>query len=140
MISLETTRRGTTAAFASKRSGPSNSVEVFEKLEHVEKLTMEASEADLGGQLMQPSVAKMPAELFDLWCQSCIGEAWRSSAASTLCQGFVARQPSVREGILHEVDTALRKWESNVALLSKEFEEVVPNSMKIAIVAAMMPV
>ena len=50
-----------------------------------------------------------------------------------------ARSP-VRVKKLHEVDTALRKLESIVSSLSKEFEEVVSNSTKIAIVTAMMPV
>ena len=79
--------------FAFKRTVRSNCVEAFEIMEFVERQTAEMVEAELGGdRLDSGEVAALSAELFDLLCQTCTGEAMTVVRGVEGCFGFVAWQ------------------------------------------------
>ena len=148
--------------FAFKRTVRSNCVEAFEIMEFVERQTTEMVEAELGGdRLDSDEVAALSAELFDLLCQTCSGEAMTVVRGVEGCFGFVAWQrlckkfnpktmarairlmaevcSPTRVKELHEVDDAIRRWEGKVTQLRKEFSEELSSNMRVAIVTAMMP-
>ena len=63
-------------SFAFKRTVRSGSREAYEGLDFVEKLTDEPNEEDMASdQVSVAEVAKISAELYDLLCQNCTGEA-----------------------------------------------------------------
>jgi hypothetical protein len=148
-------------AFGLKRSIRSGSQDMFRMMELVEQGTTEPDEDQMNIDNVDMSIDRMSAELFDVLCQQCCGDAMSVVRSVDGCGGFVAwfklhrkynprtmarairlmgevtNPPPVRD--LREVDAALAKWEQKVKTLRSEFGENPSNTMRIAIVTGMMP-
>jgi hypothetical protein len=148
-------------AFGLKRSIRSGSHDMFLLMEQVEKSPTEPNELQMDADNVDINIDRMSAELYDVLCQQCSGDAMSVVRSVDGCGGFVAwyklhrkynprtmarairlmgevtSPPPVRD--IRDVDAALARWEQKVKTLSKEFGENPSNTMKIAIVTGMMP-
>lgn len=147
-------------AFAFKRTIRSVSRTAYEMLVRVENET-KVDEEDLEIEFESEDVAGHSAEIYDVLCQACQGEAlttlrsiedmrgleaWsklyqkfnpRTLARAIRLVGAVTNPPKVRE--LKDAEVMLGKWEEMVKTLRKDFGETFSDTVKVGIVTAMMP-
>ena len=145
-------------AFAFKRTIRSMDTEVYKVMTDVESMNKDINEMeDLDGEQ-----DKMSAELYDILCQACTGEALSVVRSVDDCEGIRAWQrlhnrynpktvarmiqmlgevtspQKVKE--LKDIEIALNKWEDKVKIMDKEFKESFKDPIKIAIMTNMMPI
>lgn len=147
-------------AFGLKRAARTQSREVYQILEEVEKRT-ELDEIQLAAELVDVEVEKMSSEMYDILCQTVSGEAmaivrsvedfrgftaWqklhqkynpRTMARAIRLMGEVASPGNVKD--LKDVTAAIQKWEGKVKVLQTEFNERMSDQMKIAILTSFLP-
>ena len=144
-------------AFAFKRGVRSQNPEVFKGMQQAEVAQDEVNEdTDIPSEMEVRS-----AELYDLLCQFCVGEALGIVKATTDMHGFEAWQklhrkynprtmargvrllgevvspPAIKE--LTEIETQVNRWEDRVKMLHSQFNEELSNNMRIAVFTNMMP-
>ena len=147
-------------AFAFKRTIRSVSREAFALLAKVE---MESGEIDEGLLDVDVDVDlhAYSAELYDILCQACTGEAlslvravedmlgitaWnklfrkykpRTMARAIRLVGAVTNPPKIKD--LKDVESELDKWEELIKVLKKDFGEEFSDTVKVGIVTSIMP-
>ena len=143
--------------FAFKRNVRSMSREAYDAMKKWEEST-----DDIDEKLeLDENMGKRSAELYDVLCQTCTGEALMVVKAVEDMEGIRAWQtlfkkynprtmargvrmlseaigpPKVKD--LNEFETAVTRWEDKVKRLSVQFSEKLSEAMKIAIFTNMMP-
>ena len=143
-------------SFTFKRMIRSRNIEAYDIMTKAENGVEEVDEMQLS--LEQD---KISAELYDILCQSCNGDAksilmnvqdmhgiraWqqmykkynpRTVARMIQMLGEVTSPPKIKE--LKDVDMGMNKWEEKQKTLQREFKENFTPQMKIAIMTNMMP-
>ena len=148
-------------AFSFKRAIRSASCEAYKLLACVERETVEVREDEMELEYEGVSMENISAELYDLLCQACTGDAlscirsvddmrgltaWhrlykkynpKTMARAIRLVGAVTHPPKVKE--LRNVEAALDKWEEQLKVLKKDFGETFSETVRIGIATAMMP-
>ena len=148
-------------AFSFKRVLRSFSVGAFDLLEKVDKEVGDFDEAVFSNQNDLEDVAKYSAELYDIICSSCTGEAlsivqtvadfqgfsaWhklrkkfnpRTMARAIRLVGQVTNPAKIKE--LKDVKAEIAKWEERVKVLQKEFKEEFSDIVKVGIITSILP-
>ena len=142
-------------AFGLKRAVRSQSRDVFQILEEVEKRT-ELDEDQLVLDLVDIEVERLSGEVYDILCQSVSGEAMAIVRSVEDYRGFQAWQKlhlkykprTMARAIrlmgevvkdIKEVPAAIQRWEGKLKVLQREFGEKLSDHMKIAILTSTMP-
>lgn len=147
-------------AFAFKRTLRSVNRHAYDLLVRVENETS-VNEDDIDLEFDSVDVHGYSAELYDIMCQACQGEAlsiirtvddmkgleaWaklykkfnpRTLARAIRLVGAVTNPPKVKE--LKDAEMMLDKWEEQAKTLKKDFGETFSDTVRIGIVTAMMP-
>ena len=147
-------------AFGLKRAVRSQSRDIFQIFEEVEKRT-ELDEDQLVLDLVDVEVERLSGEVYDILCQSVSGEAmaivrsvedyrgfqaWqklhlkynlRTMARAIRLMGEVAGPGLVKD--IKDAPAAIQRWEGKLKVLQREFSEMLSGHMKIAILTSMMP-
>ena len=145
-------------AFAFKRCVRSQSPETFKEM-----VDWEASTDDINEETeLKDSMEKRSAELYDVLCQYCTGEAlmivrsvddmqginawqklFRKYNPKTMARGLrvlvEAVNPPKAKG-LHDVELAVAKWEEKSKILATQFGEKLSDRMKMGILTSIMPI
>ena len=148
-------------AFSFKRAIRSANCEAYKLLTQVERETKEVNEDEMELEYCGLSMENTSAEMYDLLCQACTGDAlsciravddmrgltaWhklykkynpKTMARAIRLVGAVTHPPRVKE--LKNVEAALDKWEEQLKVLKKDFGEVFSETVRVGIVTAMMP-
>ena len=148
-------------AFSFKRAIRSSNCDAYKMLVHVERATDEFREDVVDPQFEGLRMESVSAELYDLLCQACTGDAlsciravedmrgltaWqrlykkynpRTMARAIRLVAAVTHPPKVKE--LKHVEAALDKWEEQGKVLKKDFGENFSDTVRVGIVTAMMP-
>ena len=143
-------------SFTFKRMIRSRNIDAYDLMTKAENAAEEVDEMQLS--LEQD---KISAELYDILCQSCNGDAksilmnvqdmhgiksWqqmykkynpRTVARMIQMLGEVTSPPKIKE--LKDVDMGMNRWEEKQKTLQREFKESFTPQMKIAIMTNMMP-
>ena len=147
-------------AFGLKRAIRSQSRDIFQILEEIEKRT-ELDEDQLALDLVDVEVERLSGEVYDILCQSVSGEAMAIVRSVEDYRGFTAWQklhlkynPRTKARLIRlmgevagpgpvkdvkDVPAAIQKWEGKLKVLQREFNEKLSDHMRIAILTSMMP-
>ena len=145
-------------SFAFKRCVRSQSPETFKEM-----VDWEAATEDIDEETeLKESMEKRSAELYDVLCQYCTGEALMIVRSVDDMQGIRAWQklfkkynprtmarglrvlveavnPPKAKG-LHDVESAVAKWEEKSKILATQFDEKLSDRMKMGIFTSIMPI
>ena len=143
-------------AFSFKRAIRSSNQDAYKLMGKVEVMVETLDSLDLSAE-----EDKISAELYDVLCQVCSGDAMSIVRNVVDCDGARAWQrlhrrynPKTTASMVKmltevtapakvndvkDVETAINRWEEKTRRLQKEFKEEFSNGMKIAIVVNMMP-
>ena len=145
-------------AFAFKRCVRSQSPETFKEMVDWEAVTDDIDEESE----LEKGMEKRSAELYDVLCQYCTGEAlmiiravddmqgihawqklFRKYNPKTMARGLrvlvEAVNPPKAKGI-HDVELAMAKWEEKSKILATQFGEKLSDKTKMGILTSIMPI
>jgi hypothetical protein len=147
-------------SFAFKRTIRSVNLDAYNALVLVEKETR-VDEGNLDLEMVNVDAETLSAELYDILCQACQGEAmscvrsvddmlgltaWcklytkfnpRTMARAIRLVGAVTNPPRIKD--IKNAESDLDKWEDKVKVLEKDFGERFSEVVRLGIITAMMP-
>ena len=151
-------------SFAFRRTIRSANRNAYDLLAVVENMTIideQDLDLDMDGEWDQGDIDAYSAELYDILCQACQGEAltclrsvkdmkgleaWskiykkfnpKTMARAIRLVGAVTNPPRVKD--IKDAEAELDKWEEQVKVLKKDFGETFSDTVRVGIITTMMP-